>query len=466
MVFTSPVFLSVFLPILFAVYALSQHRFRIRILLIASLFFYSWGEPKAVLIMILIIISTWLIGSKINKTDDTKLKKRYLILGVCINLSALIAYKYLTFILSNFNLLHLFNIKVPQILLPLGISFYIFQSLSYLVDVYRNKIQSSKSLINFAAYISLFPQLVAGPIVRYEAIEKSFDDRAFKTDNVFEGLQRFIMGFAKKVLIADTMAVIVDTIFAAEVSTIPLSITWLGAFCYALQIYFDFSGYSDMAIGLGRIFNFKFPENFNYPYSSKSITEFWRRWHMSLTSFFRDYLYIPLGGNRKGKVRTYLNLFIVFVLCGLWHGASWTFVIWGIYNGIGLIVERLGFLKVLEKIPAFFTNIYVWIFVMVGWVIFRAPSISYAIDYIKIMFGGNAQYPLSSFYQALNFGFISISNGYVLVIAAIISYPVMSNFLNKNKDKIWQMAALLFLFFLTFSFSMTVSYSPFLYFRF
>jgi alginate O-acetyltransferase complex protein AlgI len=357
MVFTSPVFLCLFLPILLAVYALAQYRFRIVVLFVASVFFYSWGEPHAVFVMLLIIFITWTISKFISSCDNLSKRKKLLILGICLNLSALIVYKYLSFIVINFNLLHLFNIKNPHIALPLGISFYIFQSISYLVDIYRKKITHSKSLINFAAYISLFPQLVAGPIVRYSSVARSFDDRQLKLNNVFEGLQRFVMGLAKKVLIVDTMALIADTIFKSSVATIPFSISWLGAIAYTLQIYFDFSGYSDMAIGLGRIFNFKFPENFKYPYSSKSITEFWRRWHISLSSFFRDYLYIALGGNRNGKYRTYINLFIVFLLCGLWHGAAWSFVIWGIYQGIGLIIERSGFIKILKKLPVALSNI-------------------------------------------------------------------------------------------------------------
>jgi alginate O-acetyltransferase complex protein AlgI len=358
----------------------------------------------------------------------------------------------------------LFNIKNPHIALPLGISFYIFQSISYLVDVYRKKISCSKSLINFAAYISLFPQLVAGPIVRYASVARSFDDRQLKLNNVFEGLQRFAMGLAKKVLIADTMALIADTIFNSSVTTIPFSISWLGAIAYTLQIYFDFSGYSDMAIGLGRIFNFRFPENFKYPYSSKSITEFWRRWHISLSSFFRDYIYIPFGGNRNGKYRTYINLFIVFLLCGLWHGAAWGFVVWGIYHGIGLIIERIGFLKILKRLPAALSNIYVWLFVIIGWVIFRAPNIAYAKNYLKIMFSGNAAYPLASFAKALDF--ITISNGYLLILGIILAYPIMAKIRIKYKNNPIWISWIFILFVLAFSFTMTASYTPFIYFRF
>jgi alginate O-acetyltransferase complex protein AlgI len=446
------------------VYALAQHRFRIIILLFSSIFFYSWGEPRAVFVMIAIIIFTWIIGKYICKTDDIVMKKKYLIFGICLNLMALIVYKYLNFIVYNINFLLLFNIKNPNIALPLGISFYIFQSISYLIDIYRKKVKASESLINFAAYISLFPQLVAGPIVRYDVVEKSFNDRSLKLDNVFEGIQRFIMGLAKKVLIADTMALIADTIFNSQVNTIPFSIAWLGAITYTLQIYFDFSGYSDMAIGLGRIFNFKFPENFKYPYSSKSVQEFWRRWHISLSSFFRDYLYIPLGGNRKGKNRTYINLFIVFLLCGLWHGAAWTFIVWGIYHGIGLIIERFGFSKILKKLPKIVSNIYVWFFVLIGWVIFRSPSLSYAFNYLKIMFMIKISYPLASFYKAIDF--ISISNVYLIIIGIILAYPVMAKIRIKYKRNPKWIMLLLVIFILAFSFGTTANYSPFIYFRF
>jgi alginate O-acetyltransferase complex protein AlgI len=414
--------------------------------------------------MVLIIIVSWFVGRFVSKSSDDKKRKRALILGICLNLLALVIYKYLNFIVANFNLLHLVNIKLPSIALPLGISFYIFQSISYLIDIYRRRIESSQSFINFAAYISLFPQLVAGPIVRYENVARSFADRKLKLNNVFEGLQRFAMGLAKKILIADTMALIADNVFNSPVSTLPFSITWLGAIAYTLQIYFDFSGYSDMAIGLGRIFNFKFLENFKYPYSSKSITEFWRRWHISLSSFFRDYLYIPLGGNRKGKGRTYVNLFIVFLLCGLWHGAAWNFLVWGIYQGFGLIIERLGFLKVLKKIPAFFANIYVWFFVLIGWIIFRANTLSYAFDYIKIMFSGNKEYPLASFYKFLNFG--SWSTLYLLILGIILSYPVMAKVRIKYKNNPLWIALLFCIFVVAYVFSITSTFVPFIYFRF
>jgi alginate O-acetyltransferase complex protein AlgI len=326
------------------------------------------------------------------------------------------------------------------------------------------KIKISQNFINFAAYICLFPQLVAGPIVRYSAISNSFSDRQLRLNNVFDGLSRFVMGFAKKVLIADTMSVIADTVFNSPVQTIPFYIAWLGAGAYMLQIYFDFSGYSDMAIGLGKIFNFKFPENFKYPYCSKSIQEFWRRWHISLSSFFRDYLYIPLGGNRKGKHRTYFNLFIVFLLCGLWHGASWTFVIWGAYHGLGLVLEKLGLGKLLKRLPAIISNLYVWLFVLIGWVIFRSPTISYALNYFKIMFGSNEKYPLESFYNAIDF--ISLSNAYILLLGIILSYPVMSKIRIKYRNSPLWLLLLFIIFVLAYAFGITADWTPFIYFRF
>ena len=289
-----------------------------------------------------------------------------------INLSALFFYKYLSFFIENINILLNFlqfpSFNDPQIKLPIGISFYVFQLLSYIIDVYRGEIKPQKNIINLAAYISLFPQLIAGPIVRYQTIIADLTNRKTNVDNIYYGLRRFSVGLAKKVLIADQLALIADTIFGQPTAQVPCFFAWLGALAYAFQIFYDFSAYSDMAIGLGRIFNFHFLENFNYPYSSLSIREFWRRWHISLSSWLRDYLYIPLGGNKKSKARTYLNLFIVFTLCGLWHGATWNFVVWGLYHGTLLVIERLGLSMLLDTFPKILANLYVWIFIIIGWV--------------------------------------------------------------------------------------------------
>ena len=327
MVFTSAVFLGVFLPLLIGVYFLANAKARPYVLLVFSLLFYAWGEPSAVFIMLALMVLNYFLALGMAAAGERKWLSAILLgVGVCADLGALVAYKYIGFIVSN--LLPVFNhfgvkMEVPQVALPIGISFYVFQIISYMVDVRRGTVEAQRNPFKFMLYVSLFPQLIAGPIVRYATIAQDIENRTADFDNIVAGFRRFTIGLAKKVLIADVMAGAVDVIFAAKVETIPGFYCWLGAIMYTLQIYFDFSGYSDMAIGLGRVFNFRFLENFDHPYASCSVQEFWRRWHISLSSWFRDYLYIPLGGNRKGTVRTYVNLFVVFLLCGVWHGAAW-----------------------------------------------------------------------------------------------------------------------------------------------
>ena len=344
MVFSSPLFLSLFLPVLLLVYAFAQEQLRNAVLLAASLLFYSWGEPKACLVMLGLILVNYISAIAIDRSTNSGTRKWLLALAILANLSALFFYKYLDFTIGNMNaLLSCFSLpELPlfNISLPIGISFYCFQAMSYTIDVYRKEVEAQYSLARLALYISLFPQLVAGPIVRYSTICNELNDRSLQLDNVYEGLVRFCIGLAKKVFIADSMGYVADQIFVEQVGTIPQLWAWVGCIAYTLQIYYDFSAYSDMAIGLGRVFNFHFLENFDFPYSATSIKDFWRRWHISLSSWLRDYLYIPLGGNRISAVRTYLNQFIVFFLCGLWHGASWNFAVWGVWHGSGLILER------------------------------------------------------------------------------------------------------------------------------
>ena len=344
MVFSSPLFLSLFLPILLLIYAFAQERLRNTVLLAASLLFYSWGEPKACIVMLGLILVNYISAIAIDRSASSWARKWLLALAICANLSALFFYKYLDFTIGNINaLLGLFSLSefpLYNIALPIGISFYCFQAMSYTIDVYRKEVDAQYSLARLALYISLFPQLVAGPIVRYSTICSELNDRSLHLDNVYEGTVRFCIGLAKKVFIADSMGYVADQVFVTQVGTIPQLWAWVGCIAYTLQIYYDFSAYSDMAIGLGRIFNFHFLENFNFPYSATSIKEFWRRWHISLSSWLRDYLYIPLGGNRISVARTYANQFTVFLLCGLWHGASWNFVVWGAWHGAGLISER------------------------------------------------------------------------------------------------------------------------------
>lgn len=384
MVFSSITFLFLFLPIVLMLYFLSGNvKYRNTILLIASLFFYTWGEQGLVIIMISSILVNYLIGIQIAKFNSQS--KLFLGLGVVLNLSALGYFKYVNFFTDNVNKLLSVDFENAPIHLPIGISFFTFQSVSYLIDVYRKEAKVQRNPINLALYISLFPQLIAGPIVRYTTVASEIIHRKVTSATFYSGIIRFIEGLAKKVLLANPMGQIADKILGGEIVVGNTDVAWLGALAYTMQIYFDFSGYSDMAIGLGRMFGFHFLENFNFPYISKSIQEFWRRWHISLSSWFKDYLYIPLGGNRLGKGRTYVNLLIVFLLTGFWHGASWSFIVWGLFHGMFLIFERLGLSKILDK-NKFLGWCYTMLVVMVGWVFFRIEELPDALSYLRIMF--------------------------------------------------------------------------------
>lgn len=378
MVFSSTVFLFVFLPVVFILNFFIKNKYSNIFLLLASLIFYAWGEPIMVLLMAFSIILNWFLGRKISNASSIKTKKILLSIGIICDLGILGYYKYAGFLVSIINSIFSENvINDPKISLPIGISFFTFQAMSYLIDVYRNDVDASPQLINTAFYISFFPQLIAGPIVKYKDINKQIENRNITYDGVTLGFKRFIYGLAKKVLISNVMGMCADIVYSYDVFAIDSVTAWIGALAYTFQIYYDFSGYSDMAIGLGKMFGFDILENFNYPYLSKSISEFWRRWHISLGSWFREYLYIPLGGNRKGKIRTYINLFIVFFCTGLWHGASFSFVFWGLYHGFFSIIERLGLKKFLDKHKCI-SWIYCFSIVNFGWVLFRAADIAKA----------------------------------------------------------------------------------------
>lgn len=391
------VFLWIFLPLLLVIYfGLGKifPRTKNYVLLIFSLLFYAWGEPKYILLMLVSIVVNYIFGLLIDnaaRKKNKKLKVAWLIIDIIFNLGLLGYFKYFNFIADNINKsLGAGTISVGEIALPIGISFYTFQIMSYVIDLYKGEIKVQKNLPKLALYISFFPQLIAGPIVKYRDIDEALSSREESTEKFAYGVKRFIYGLAKKVLIADIMAAVVDAIFVTSNTTsITQPVAWLGAICYTLQIFFDFSGYSDMAIGLGSMFGFKFMENFNLPYISGSITEFWRRWHISLSTWFKEYIYIPLGGNRKGKVRTYINLWIVFLATGIWHGAAWNFVVWGIFHGLFIFIERLGLKKLLDKLYVL-NHVYTLLVVIVGWVIFRAPSLKYALSYLKVMFFGTS----------------------------------------------------------------------------
>lgn len=467
-----------FLPLTLLVYFIIPGRFvmaRNTALLIASLVFYGWGEPKYILVMLVSILANYLLALAIGKYREDKnqvMARIMLILDILVNLGLLGFFKYTDFIIETVNSLTGADLDLLGIALPIGISFYTFQTMSYVIDVFRGKVKSQKNLITLATYITLFPQLIAGPIVRYSDVEVQLRSRTSDPERITVGIKRFIIGFAKKVLIANQMAVIWEEIYAmVEGGENPgAALVWIGAVAFTFQIYFDFSGYSDMAIGLGKILGFDYLENFDHPYISGSITEFWRRWHMSLSSWFKEYVYIPLGGNRRGLPRQIVNIFIVWALTGLWHGASWNFVIWGVYYGILLIIEKLFLLKLLDRIPEklrFIRHIYALFFVILGWVIFNITDFSVLGKYIALMFGaGTGNAAVTLYYLK--------SRAFLMIIAAICSLPLMDKIdelMNRKlmfyttKDMV-ETFVLLILFILSVAFLVSGSYNPFLYFRF
>lgn len=394
MLFSSPVFLFLFLPFLLVAYFLVPQRVHNLFLLLVSLLFYVWGEKLYVLVMLASIGANYGLGLWVDRLAGRRSSGWVIALAVVVNLALLFTFKYANFLVDNLNLL-LVRVALPPITLapvhlPLGISFFTFHSLSYVIDIYRREVRALKNPVDFALYITFFPQAIAGPIVRYHDVARQLVERVVTRDGFANGVRRFILGLGKKMLIANIVAVPADAIFGLPANQLTPGLAWLGVVCYTLQIYFDFSGYSDMAIGLARMFGFQFLENFNYPYVAQSITDFWRRWHISLSSWYRDYLYIPLGGNRLGSLRTYVNLVTVFFLCGLWHGASWTFIFWGLFHGVFLVIERMGLGKVLGAVWAPLRHIYTLLVVMVGWVFFRAATLPQALTFVHALLGQTA----------------------------------------------------------------------------
>jgi len=467
MLFSSISFLYYFLPVVLIVYFIIPNRGKNFVLLIASLIFYFVGEPIYSILMIASSLLGYIHGLLIDKYRGTKKAKVALISSIICGVGILGFFKYADFFIANINDLFKSELGLLHIALPIGISFYTFQILSYTIDVYRGQAQVQKSFIKFATYVSLFPQLIAGPIVRYTTIEDQLSQRSSSWDHVYNGSKRFIIGLAKKVIVANTLAE-VGVLFAnSNDKTVVLY--WLVAISFMLQIYFDFSGYSDMAIGLGRIFGFDFLENFNYPYISKSITEFWRRWHISLSTWFRDYIYIPMGGSRVNVLKWIRNILLVWLLTGFWHGAEWNFIVWGIYFGILLILEKLFIMKILKKIPAIFHHFYLLFLVLIGFVIFNANNLSTALTNIYGLFGG-LDIPL------INSETIYYLRNYlvIVVVAMIASTPLLSKIVTKLKEKAKGLKALqvvepillsLLLFIVT-GCLISGSFNPFLYFRF
>lgn len=388
MLFTSPSFIYFFLPLSLLFHWVNFKKLRNVSLLASSLIFYAWGEPRYVLVLFFSILLNWLIGILLSAGYNNKF---FLFFGCFVNLSLLGFFKYLNFFLATFGIADAieikFGINTSLIHLPIGISFFTFQALSYLVDIYRSNIPAQRDIVNFGLYLSLFPQLIAGPIVRYVDVIKDLSKRNFNYGNLINGFNRFCIGLAKKVLIANPAAALSDGIFNSDYSLLNYKFAWLGVLAYSIQIFYDFSGYSDMAIGIGRMFGFKFPENFNYPYIARTIQEFWRRWHITLSSFFRDYVYIPLGGSRVSEARTYINIMIIFLLTGLWHGASWNFILWGLFHGTFLCAERLFISNWLNRFHAFVSHIYALLVIAFGWVIFRIEEMSKLKVYLLTMIG-------------------------------------------------------------------------------
>ena len=466
MLFSTMTFVFMFLPVVLLLYLVAKKELHNPILLIASIIFYAWGEPRYLAIMLLTIIINWAGAIAVDRFK--KFAKFTLAATILANLGFLIYFKYFNFLIENCNNLFHSHIEPLNIIMPIGISFYTFQALSYVVDVYRGEVKAQKDVYKLALYITLFPQLVAGPIVKYHDVEEQIDKRDVTFDKVSYGVKRFITGLAKKMLIANTLGAVADKIFNQPVENFDALTAWIGAFAYTFQLYYDFSGYSDMAIGLGAIFGFKFLENFNYPYIAKSITEFWRRWHISLSTWFKEYLYIPLGGNRVSKRRNIFNLFVVFLATGIWHGASWNFVFWGMWHGLFIIIEKLTGWHKKEggfKLAAAH-HIYAILVFVIGWVMFRAQDMSYALDYLKNMFGLVSEHNIT-----YKLGYY-IDNMELLAFAAAVvcAMPVFRGMLNirfKHKLRralvnIW----LMIMFVLSVSAIAASTYNPFIYFRF
>ena len=461
MVFSSGIFLFLFLPIVLLIYynpLIRSRSFRNIFLFLASIIFYAWGEPVYVLLMLSSIVVNWLFGRCIMAGKNSTVIAA---LAVVYNLAFLFVFKYLDFAITNCN--NLLNLSIPLfgIELPIGISFYTFQAMSYVIDVKRKPELAQRSLLNVGLYIACFPQLIAGPIVRYETVAQQIRERTESWNDVTVGLRRFLWGLAKKVILANNLAKFADLSFdGTELST---ALAWLGAAAYMLQIYFDFSGYSDMAIGLGRMFGFRFDENFNYPYAASGITDFWRRWHISLSTWFRDYVYIPLGGNRVRPARHILNLFLVWLLTGIWHGANWTFILWGLIYFLLLMLEKYTPLK---RVPKLVGHLYTLLAVCLCWVLFRAASLSSALEYLKAMFGAA---PLGIWDGNAS---IVLTNGFVyFLLGAILSFPIVPFFAKKTfvqKPVVQYLLAFfqLLVFLLTIGFILSSSYDPFIYFNF
>lgn len=473
MVFSSLLFLFIFLPVTLILYYLVPRSGRNVILLLVSLAFYAWGEPIYIVLMLFSTVVDYVHGLLVEKyREQPKKAKRVVLSSIVINLGLLMFFKYSSFIIANINVIFGTQFAIPDIALPIGISFYTFQTMSYTIDVFRKEASAQRSMISLGTYVTMFPQLIAGPIVRYQTVEEQLNNRIETQEKFADGIRRFIIGLGKKVLLANNIGLLWNSISTTEVNQLTVLTSWLGILAFGLQIYFDFSGYSDMAIGLGKMFGFEFLENFNYPYISQNITEFWRRWHISLGTWFRDYVYIPLGGNRKGKWRTYFNVFVVWFLTGLWHGASWNFVLWGLYFGIIISIEKAFLMKWLNKLPSLIRHGYTILLLLIGWGLFAFDNFSQLSEYFKVMFG----FRETSLYDQATLFYLS-SNAISLIILIIASTPLMSMIYKRletslNSKLKWVLEVMIMpmiylsILFISTAYLVDSSYNPFLYFRF
>lgn len=468
MVFSSMIFLCVFLPVVLIVYYVLPKQLRNLWLLLASLFFYAWGEPRYILIMLFSTVFDYCNGRAISyatkKGKHDTWGRAVLALSVTGNLAILCFFKYTDFVLENINRLAGTQFGLLQLALPIGISFYTFQTMSYTIDVYRGKTPAQQNMISFGMYVCLFPQLIAGPIVRYKDVQKEVDTRTTTISGVASGVQRFLIGLAKKVLLANQIGALWDYLKGLGSMDMSMALAWLGALAFTFQIYFDFSGYSDMAIGLGEMFGFHFPENFDHPYESKSITEFWRRWHMTLGTWFREYLYIPLGGNRNGVARQILNLLVVWFLTGLWHGAGWNFILWGLYYFVLLVLEKFVLRGVLERLPGIVQHLYTMFFVIIGWVIFAFDDMGQLESFLKALFGigvpaGNG---LALYEWDIRAPFLAV----LLIASTTFPARIAKQLTREERRSPLLMVYTGALLVLSLAFLVSGSYNPFLYFRF
>jgi alginate O-acetyltransferase complex protein AlgI len=466
MVFSSVPFMFMYLPVVLLVYYIAPWKWRNLWLFVVNLLFYGWGERVYILLMLLCITVNFINGILIDKyRSDTRKAKLILVLNVVINIGMLVFFKYIDLIIETLRLIPgLSGLETIGVTLPIGISFYTFQTMSYPIDVYRGDANVQKNFISFGTFVALFPQLIAGPIVRYKDVADQLNFRASSVDQFASGVRRFMIGLAKKTLIANNLGSLWDIYAAASASELTMLGSWLGIIAFSLQLYFDFSGYSDMAIGLGRMLGFEFLENFNYPYISKSITEFWRRWHMSLGTWFRDYVYIPLGGNRCSRRRQFFNILVVWALTGIWHGASWTFLLWGLYYALFLMVEKAFLLKRLERAPAILSHLYTLLIVIVGWAIFQLDSLEKCAIYLTAMFGmGGAGFAVSSDLYYL------LSYAVTFVIAIAAATPLGARLYNKAPEALRACASpalIVVALILATAYIVDGTYNPFLYFQF